>query len=238
MMFISIGFPGDVGSVVSSIVLESDCTVVIEPISDGWLSVGAGNVSIPVLVDACFDLVDDASGGVGLIGHFASTDGVGNSCVSGVGAVWISELGVVVQSWWPGSVSSVVGSVVTENDWTVVVNPESDSSKTWWSSGKNIPSFVDSSLDAVHDTVDGIAFWDHLAASNTAIKGIGLVVWACSKETVFGIELNIFFDLIESVFQDEAQCEGDEQSKQNELFHVFRFILFKFVLNLFQLDLN
>lgn len=87
MALISIGFPSDVGSVVSSIVLESDCAVVIEPISDGRLSVGAGNVSIPVLVDASLNLVDDASGGVGLIGHFASTNGVGNSCVSGVGAV-------------------------------------------------------------------------------------------------------------------------------------------------------
>lgn len=226
MALISIGFPSDVGSVVSSIVLESDCAVVIEPISDGRLSVGAGNVSIPVLVDASLNLVDDASGGVGLIGHFASTNGVGNSCVSGVGAVWVAELGVVVQGWWPGSVSSVVGSVVAENNWTVIVNPESDSGKTWWSSGKNVPSFVDSSLDAVHDTVDCVAFWNHFATGNTTVKSIGLVVWACGEETVFRIELNIFFDLIESVFQDEAQCEGDEQGKQNELFHVFRFILF------------
>lgn len=86
-------------------------------------------------------------------------------------------------------------------------------------------------MDAVHDAVDSVAFGDHFATGNTAVKGVSLVGGACREETGFGIQLNVLLDLVESVLQDEAQREGDEQGEQNELFHGFEIIYVKSISN-------
>lgn len=140
----SISFPSDISSVVSAVVVEFDSAVVEKPVLDSWEGWLTGNVSIPVLVDVDFQSINDASGWVSLIIKFTSADDVGDGASSVDGTVGISIQWRVVKLGWPGSVCSVVSSVVVQVDGTVVVKPESNTSKAVGSFGEDIPSFIDS----------------------------------------------------------------------------------------------
>lgn len=140
----SIGFPSDISSVVSSIVLEGDCTVVEVPIFDSWKGWLTGDISIPIFVDVNLQSVDNTSGGFSLIIQFTSIDGVGNGTISGNCTGGVSVQWTVVKLRWPGSICSVISTIVVKGDWTIVVNPESNSSETVGSLGENVPSFPNS----------------------------------------------------------------------------------------------
>lgn len=140
----SISFPSDVSSVVSAVVVEFDSAIVIKPVFDSWEGWLTGNVSIPVLVDVDFQGINDASGWISFIIKFTSADDIGDSASSVDGAVRISIQWRVVKLGWPGSVCSVVSSVVVQVDGTVVVKPKSNTSKAVGSFCEDIPSFIDS----------------------------------------------------------------------------------------------
>lgn len=206
----SIGFPGNVGSVVSAIVAESDCAVVEEPVfhgSEGWLT---GNVWVPVLVEVDFQCVDDALGRVSLIIHLTSIDGLSNCAVSENGAVGVSIQFRVVKLRWPGSVGSVVCSVVVQVDGAIVVNPKSHTSKAVCSFGKNIPFFIDLGQQVVVDAFSGVELWGNLTGIDGIVNSIGLIICASLQQLLILRTLNLILDLEHLFLQDKAQRQGNQ----------------------------
>ncbi len=209
---ISISLPSSVGSVVSSVVVESDSTVVIEPVFDRWKGWFACNVGIPVFVNVDFQSVDNAPCWFSLIVHFASENSVGDCAVSCDGAVWIGVEWGVVKLRWPGSVGSVIGAVVDQVDWTVVVKPEGYSSKACGSFCENVPLLSDLWLKIVGDTIGSVALWSHFAWSDSVIKGIGLIAWTSFQNIFLIAWLNLVSDLKQLILQHETHCQGKKQA--------------------------
>lgn len=126
----SISFPGNVRSVVSTIVVKSDSAVVKEPVLDSgecWLT---GHIWVPVLIEVNFQRVNDALGRVSLVIHLTSVNGLCDSAVSSNGAVGVGIQFRVVKLGWPGGVGTIVCAIVVEVDGTVVVHPEGNTCKT------------------------------------------------------------------------------------------------------------
>lgn len=139
----SISFPGDICSVISAVVAESNCAVIKKPVFNSWKSWLTCNISVPVFIDVDFQCVDDTSGRFSFIIKFTSINSLSNSAVSSDGAVGISIQLWIVKLWWPSSIGSVVGSIVVYVDGTVVVNPKGNTSKAEGSFSEDIPSFID-----------------------------------------------------------------------------------------------
>ena len=200
----SISFPSNISSVISAIVVELHSAVVEKPIFDSWEGWLTGNISIPVFVNVDFQSIDNASGWIGFIIKFASVDNVSDGISSVDGAVWVSIQWRIVKLGWPGSVCSVVSSVIVQVDRTVVVKPKSDTSKAVGSLGEDIPSFIDSGQQVVVNAFSCVAFRGDLTSINGIVDSIGLIIWASLKHLTVISGLDLVFDFEELFFQNKA----------------------------------